>query len=81
MTTDPDPFEQGQRAARQNIPAGANPYQDGSEQHALWAAGHEKSAGEMEAKRVGGDLSRPKLRPLPQPIFFMPFLNCAPLAT
>ena len=54
MTTDPDPFEQGQRAARQNIPAEANPYQDGSEQHSLWAAGHEKSAGEMEAKQSEG---------------------------
>ena len=32
MTTDPDPFEQGQRAARENIPAEANPYQDGPEQ-------------------------------------------------
>ena len=49
MTTDPDPFEQGQSAARQNIPAQANPYQDGSEQHALWAAGHEQIAGEAEA--------------------------------
>ena len=37
MTTDPDPFEQGQHAARQGIPALANPYPDGSEQHALWA--------------------------------------------
>ena len=42
MTPDPDPFEQGERAAREGIPAEANPYQDGSEQHALWAAGHEK---------------------------------------
>ena len=31
MNSDPDPFEQGERAARQNIPAEANPYQDGSE--------------------------------------------------
>ena len=31
MNSDPDPFEQGQRAARQNIPAEANPYQDGSD--------------------------------------------------
>ena len=54
MTSDPDPFEQGQRAARQNIPAEANPYQDGSEQHALWAAGHEKLAGEMEANQAEG---------------------------
>src|ERR1700721_1514866 len=49
MTPDPDPFEQGQRAARENIPAEGNPYQDGSEQHALWAAGHEQVAGSAEA--------------------------------
>jgi hypothetical protein len=54
MTNDPDPFEQGQRAARKNIPAEANPYQDGSEQHALWATGHEKSASEMEAAQSEG---------------------------
>ena len=42
MTTDPDPFEQGQRAARKAIPAEGNPYQDGTEQHALWASGHEQ---------------------------------------
>ncbi len=45
MTTDPDPFEQGQRAARKNIPAEANPYREGSEEHSLWAAGHERVAG------------------------------------
>ena len=45
MTTDPDPFEQGRRAARENIPAAGNPYQDGSEAHSLWAAGHEQVAG------------------------------------
>jgi hypothetical protein len=49
MTSDPDPFEQGQDAARKNIPAEGNPYQDGSEQHALWAAGHEQVAGAAEA--------------------------------
>jgi hypothetical protein len=49
MNPDPDPFEQGERAARQNIPAGANPYQDGSDEHALWAAGHEKVASAREA--------------------------------
>ena len=49
MNSDPDPFEQGERAARQNIPVGANPYQDGSEQHSLWAGGHEKIAGAREA--------------------------------
>jgi hypothetical protein len=49
MTTNPDPFEQGQAAARKNIPAEANPYRDGTEQHSLWAAGHEEAAGEAEA--------------------------------
>jgi hypothetical protein len=48
MTSDPDPFEEGQRAARENIPAEGNPYQDGSKEHALWAAGHEEAAGEIE---------------------------------
>jgi hypothetical protein len=46
---DRDPFEEGERAAREGIPAEANPYQDGSEEHALWAAGHEKVAGAAEA--------------------------------
>jgi hypothetical protein len=54
MTPDPDPFEQGQRAARERIPAEANPYQDGSEQHALWAAGHEQVAGAIEAGEAEG---------------------------
>jgi hypothetical protein len=54
MTTDPDPFEQGQRAAQENIPAEANPYQDGSEQHALWAAGHEQVASAAEAGESEG---------------------------
>jgi hypothetical protein len=55
MNSDPDPFDQGQRAAGQNIPAEANPYQDGSEQHALWAAGHEKVAGAREANESEGN--------------------------
>jgi hypothetical protein len=55
MKLDPDPFEEGQRAARENIPPGANPYQDGSEQHALWAAGHEQIAGESEAGNAEGN--------------------------
>ncbi len=46
---DRDPFDEGERAARENIPAEANPYQDGSEEHALWAAGHEKVASAIEA--------------------------------
>jgi len=47
--TDSDPFEQGEHAARDNIPAEANPYRDGSDEHALWAAGHERVAGQAEA--------------------------------
>ena len=31
--SDPDPFEEGERAARENIPAESNPYRDGSEEH------------------------------------------------
>jgi hypothetical protein len=54
MTTDPDPFEEGQRAAQENIPAEGNPYRDGSEQHSLWAAGHESVAGEAEANESEG---------------------------
>lgn len=54
MTTDPDPFEEGQRAARMNIPAEANPYQDGSDEHSLWAAGHERLATAKEAGESEG---------------------------
>ena len=54
MSKDPDPFELGQRAARENIPADGNPYQDGSQEHALWAAGHEQVAGDIEASEGEG---------------------------
>jgi hypothetical protein len=54
MTTDPDPFVQGERAARENIPAEANPYQQGSEQYALWASGHERVAHAIEAGEAEG---------------------------
>jgi hypothetical protein len=50
--TDPDPFAQGERAARENIPAEANPYLDGSDEHALWAAGHEKAGHEKVASAI-----------------------------
>jgi hypothetical protein len=52
--TDRDPFEEGERAAREDIPAEANPYHDGSDEHALWAAGHEKVAGAREARQSEG---------------------------
>jgi hypothetical protein len=54
MAADPDPFEQGQRAAREKIPAEANPYQDGSEQRALWAAGHEQVARAINTSESDG---------------------------
>ncbi len=54
MTTDPDPFDEGQQAARKNIPAEANPYRDGTDEHSLWAAGHEEAAGEMQADESEG---------------------------
>jgi hypothetical protein len=52
--TDRDPFAEGERAARDNIPAEANPYSNGSDEHALWSAGHEKVAGDMEARESEG---------------------------
>ncbi len=55
MTTDPDPYDQGRRAARENIPAEANPYQDGPEQHSLLATGHEQIAGAIEASESEGN--------------------------
>ena len=65
------------RGARKNIPAGGNPYQDGSQQHALWAAGHEQVAGETEAGEAEG--SSLTQSPRAQPIFFRPFLKRGPL--
>lgn len=52
--TDRDPFAEGERAAREDIPAEANPYHDGSDEHALWAAGHETVAGAREARQSEG---------------------------
>ena len=54
MTTGPDPFEQGERAACENIAAEANPYRDGTEEHSLWAAGHERVAGQAGAGEAEG---------------------------
>ncbi|WP_164937828.1 hypothetical protein [Bradyrhizobium guangxiense] len=52
--TDRDPFAEGERAARDSIPREANPYLDGSDEHAPWAAGHEKVAGAIEASESEG---------------------------
>lgn len=54
MSADPDPFTLGERAARENIPAEANPYHEGSEEHALWSAGHERVATGLEANQSEG---------------------------
>lgn len=51
---DRDPFAEGERAARENVPAEANPYLDGSDEHALWAAGHEKVTGTIKARESEG---------------------------
>jgi hypothetical protein len=45
----PNPSEEGRHAARQLIPAKANPYQDGTDAHARWAEGHEQVASAIEA--------------------------------
>jgi len=49
-----DPFEQGQRAARDYIPAEANPYQDGSAPFTQWAEGHRSVATAIEAGESEG---------------------------
>ncbi|WP_199198540.1 hypothetical protein [Bradyrhizobium sp. MOS002] len=51
---DRDAFAEGERAAHKNIPAEANPYQNGSDEHALWSAGHEKVASAIEARESEG---------------------------
>ena len=40
--------------ARKNIPAEANPYTNGTDEHSLWSAGHEQVAGEAEANESEG---------------------------
>ena len=52
--TEKDPTDEGERAAREGIPAEANPYQDGSQEYALWSAGHERVAGAVEASESEG---------------------------
>jgi hypothetical protein len=49
-----DPSEEGRRAARELIPAKANPYQAGTEDHARWAEGHEQVATAIEAGESEG---------------------------
>lgn len=44
-----DPFEEGCRAAREFIPAEANPYPQGSSEARRWAEGHDLIASAQEA--------------------------------
>ena len=48
-TKQPDPFDEGCRAAAEGIPAESNPYPDGSDKHALWHDGHEVGAQALES--------------------------------
>ena len=48
---DGDPFERGKLAAFNKQPVETNPYQEGSEQFALWSAGYEVVAGPTEAAK------------------------------
>ena len=49
MTTGADPLEEGQRAARKNIPAKAKSVSGRQREYSLWAAGHQCIAGAAEA--------------------------------
>ena len=49
-----DPFEQGKQAAEQGIPVEANPFIVGSDEYALWSAGHEERASAIEAGEAEG---------------------------
>ena len=49
-----DPFEQGKRAAKEGIPADANPCGAGTGDFALRKDGHELVAGENRSRRTGG---------------------------
>jgi hypothetical protein len=45
----PDPFDEGCRAAAEGIPAVSNPYPAGSDKRALWQDGHEVGAQALES--------------------------------
>jgi hypothetical protein len=52
--TKQDPFELGKHAAAQGIPAEANPFIAGTDEYALWSAGHEERASAVEASESEG---------------------------
>ena len=47
-------YAEGRRAAAEDIPADANPYEDGTAEHAQWAEGHESVASAVEASQSEG---------------------------
>lgn len=47
-------YEEGRRAASEDIPADANPYEGGSTEHAAWAEGHKSVASAVEASQCEG---------------------------
>lgn len=49
-----DPFEQGKEAAEKGIPIEANPFTVGSDEYALWSAGHKERASAIEAGEAEG---------------------------
>jgi hypothetical protein len=44
-----DPLKEGKLAALDNVPAGANPYPSGTNEHALWKNGYDVQAAAKEA--------------------------------
>ena len=54
MNSDPDPFEQGERAAARTFRRKPIRIGMAASEHALWAAGHEKVAGAREANESEG---------------------------
>jgi hypothetical protein len=49
MRSGGNPFEDGKRAAARQIPAEANPYAKGTDEHGQWREGHESVANAREA--------------------------------
>lgn len=49
-----DAFAEGEQAASKDIPADANPYEEGTQEHARWVEGHETVAGAVEASQGEG---------------------------
>ncbi len=51
---DDDPHAEGRKAARENIPAEANPYRETTREHARWQEGYESVAVPGEARESEG---------------------------